>query len=158
MRHRIPALLLLLPAVAMSCAPRPSTVEDRSRAIAAQVWSPYCAGRLLTECTTTQAAQLRERITDRLRSGDTDAEVFAWLRANYGDEVLAKPAPTGSGLAVWLVPLALVAAGAMLIVGTVRRWSRPPETTSASPPGDAAPPGDDDVWIARVREEVERDL
>jgi cytochrome c-type biogenesis protein CcmH len=133
------------------CAPAPASVEARARRIESQVWSPYCPGRLLSDCSTRQAADLRDEIETRLRRGETEADVMAWLRSNYGEQVLARPEASGAGLAVWLVPLAVIAAGAVLVVGLIRRWSAQPVKPAAEDTGL-------EDWTRRVRDEVERDL
>ncbi len=111
-------MLLLLPAVVLAfgaCGGEPSPAE-RARAIEGQVWSPYCPGRLLAECSTRQSDELRERIESRLRAGESPEAVLAWLEENYGSEILARPPSDARGLTAWLVPAAvLVAAG--LVVG-----------------------------------------
>lgn len=147
----VAAALLLLGVAA--CAGRAPTTEERARSIESRVWSPYCSGRLLVDCTTQQANELRGAITDRLRSGQSDDDVLAWLRTNYGDEVLASPKPGAAGLALWLVPVAAGLAGAVIVAGAVRRWSR------TSPPPEQELPQDlpnRDELLARIRDEVER--
>jgi cytochrome c-type biogenesis protein CcmH/NrfF len=52
---------------------------------------------------------------------------------------------------VWLVPLAVIAAGAVLVVGLIRRWSAQPVKPAAEDAGL-------EDWTRRVRDEVERDL
>jgi cytochrome c-type biogenesis protein CcmH len=137
------------------CAPPRPAPEARAHRIEAQVWSPYCPGRLLVECTTDQAEQLRSQILERARRGESDARILSWLRRNYGDDVMAKPRATGAGLAVWLVPVAAMLAAAVVLIGLIRRWSAPAQTPAPLPAEETAP---DPKWLRRVREQVERDL
>lgn len=146
--------LLLLGAVA--CGGERSD-DQRVRALESRIWSPYCPGRLLADCTTRPATELRIEIAQRVESGQSDDEITAWLRSNFGDEVLAAPAPGPGGLAIWLVPLVALAAGAVLLVGALRRWSHPgaaDDHVSPSPVSDA----EREIWVQRVREEFERDV
>jgi cytochrome c-type biogenesis protein CcmH len=124
MRRAVGLFLLATFALAPACARDHASVATRAHRIESQVWSPYCTGRLLADCTTQQAYELRTRISDRLGKGQSDAQVMAWLRSDFGDEILARPAPGRAGLVVWLVPIAALIAGALLIVRLVRRWTR----------------------------------
>lgn len=159
--RRLP-LVIVVALTCLSCQRTAPSVEQRARRIESQVWSPYCAGRLLTDCTTNQAQRLRGTIYQRLRSGDSDREVLEWLRRNYGDEVLARPAGGGIAWAVWAVPAAALLAGAVLVGGMVIRWRSAPPSVDAgagSPTTGAAAAEDDrGRWIQEVRRRVERDL
>ncbi|HVL81426.1 MAG TPA: cytochrome c-type biogenesis protein CcmH [Actinomycetota bacterium] len=155
------ALRLLIAAVALasaSCATAPPTEAQRVRALESRVWSPYCPGRVLTDCSTRQSAELREEIARRVADGQTDAQVVAWLRSNYGDEVLAAPAPDRRGTLIWLVPLAVLGAGALLVGGVVRRWSGKAADTAPDAAAEPVPEEERDRWIARVRDEVAGDI
>jgi cytochrome c-type biogenesis protein CcmH/NrfF len=116
-------------AFAIACAgPAAQTTTDRARAIEREVWSPYCPGRLLIDCTTQQARELRTEIERRIERGDSTDEVLAWIRRNHGDEALASPGGGGTGLVVWLVPAAIFLAGAGVVSASIRRWTRASRT------------------------------
>ncbi|MEX2540063.1 MAG: cytochrome c-type biogenesis protein CcmH [Actinomycetota bacterium] len=110
--------------------------SKQAQEVEARVWSPYCPGRLLIDCTTHQARELRADIRERIEGGDSQDEVLAWIRSNYGDEALAEPGDSGIGLLVWMGPLAFFVAGAILLAVLVRRWSR--ATTSTTQGGEHA--------------------
>jgi cytochrome c-type biogenesis protein CcmH/NrfF len=124
--HRIVFVLIALAPFVPACANARSTIEEQAQSIEAQVWSPYCPGRLLIDCTTSQARQLRTQITRRLEDGESAAHVLDWIERNHGREALARPDGGGAGLVVWLVPIALFALGAVVVVMLIRRWSRLP--------------------------------
>jgi cytochrome c-type biogenesis protein CcmH/NrfF len=107
---------------AFACAGPPESNADRAHAIEAQVWSPYCPGRLLIDCTTNQARELRVQIQQRVDRGQRSDRIFAWVRSEFGDEALARPEAKGRGLVVWLVPAAIFLGGAIAVARTVRRW------------------------------------
>lgn len=115
---------LLIAGASSACASSTQTLDERAQAIEGQVWSPYCPGRLLIDCTTTQARELRRDIAGRLDRGETSEQVLDWIRRNHGDEALARPAGTGSGLLIWLVPALLFFVGSIVVVALVRRWTR----------------------------------
>lgn len=84
------------------------------------MWSPYCPGRLLVDCTTSQAQELRADIQERIERGDDESAVIDWVRAEFGDEAIARPI-AGGGLIVWLVPVLIFLAGVVVVVRVVRR-------------------------------------
>lgn len=117
-------LAILALAFALACGTSQTSPDEQARAIEREVWSPYCPGRLLVDCTTRQARELRSEIEDRLERGESAGDVLQWIRRNHGSEALARPDPTGFGLAVWLVPVAIFLAGAFVVGVLVRRWTK----------------------------------
>jgi cytochrome c-type biogenesis protein CcmH/NrfF len=91
--------------------------------IEGQVWSPYCPGRLLIDCPTKQADDLRKEISRRLRSGESADDVMRWIRLNFGNEAIARPSGHDTVL-IWSFPVALFAIGTTVLVVLVRRWTR----------------------------------
>lgn len=149
------AAVLLLGSFGCSEGGDPSP-EVQARRIEGQIWSPYCPGRLLADCTTQQSHELRAEIEARLERGEDPDEVLSWLETNYGEEVRAQPGDDPMGWALWLVPAGLLTVGGGITAWLIRRWRRggsaePPEGTDV----DEAP---SDPWIARARDEARRDL
>jgi len=126
------------------------SVARRAQRIEGQVWSPYCPGKLLIDCTTVQAGQLRARITRELRAGRSDAEVFGGIRQDFGNEALARPPSGGAGLVIWLVPFVVFVLGASAVVWLIRR------RRSIVVPPFPAPKSDE--MLQRLRDEVRRDI
>ena len=118
MRRLLVLGALLVVAVACSNA---STPSERAHAIESQVWSPYCPGRLLIDCTTSQARELRTQIQQRIDGGDDADEVMAWVRREFGDEAIAEPRTSGLGLVVWLFPAAVFLSGAFVVARVLRK-------------------------------------
>jgi cytochrome c-type biogenesis protein CcmH len=121
-RRLIPLLFLFV----LACASSQASPASEAREIEARVWSPYCPGRLLTDCATRQARQLRTDIRERLETGEEPEEVLAWVRSEFGDNALAAPDASVKGLVIWLVPAAIFAAGAVVVVRTVKKWRSAP--------------------------------
>ena len=109
-RRLLPFLFLVLVACGSP------TAADRAHAIEGQVWSPYCPGRLLIDCTTTQARELRNDIAEKINDGESDTEVLAWVRSEYGPRSIARPETSGTGLIVWLMPAVIFIVGAFVVV------------------------------------------
>jgi cytochrome c-type biogenesis protein CcmH len=116
-------------ALAMACAPEAKTDAARAQSVEAQVWSPYCPGRLLIDCTTQQARELRVEIARRVGRGQPDEEILDWVRAEFGDAAIARPSDSASGLIIWLVPAVLFVGGFAVLAVVIRRWRAVPART-----------------------------
>jgi cytochrome c-type biogenesis protein CcmH/NrfF len=112
-------VLLGIAMVLFGCGRPAQTPAERARSIEAEVWSPYCPGRLLVDCTTTQARELRADIQERIERGDDEADVIRWVRSEFGDEAIARPV-TGAGVLIWIVPVLIFVIGAAVVFRVVR--------------------------------------
>ena len=97
----------------------------------ARLKSPYCPGLMLEVCTSYTGGLLRDSIQAMAREGWTTDELVDWVVANHGEEYLAYPDVSGTGLLAWLVPPAAILLGMVVVVATLRymRRSAPPEDT-----------------------------
>ncbi len=106
--------------------PHPAADEAISR-----IKSPYCPGQMLEVCSSYLGASLRDSIQAMAREGWTTDELVDWVLANHGEEYLAYPAVSGTGLIAWLVPPAAILLGILVVVTALRymRRNAPPEET-----------------------------
>ena len=97
----------------------------------ARLKSPYCPGLMLEVCTSYTGALLRDSIQAMAREGWTTDELVDWVVANHGEEYLAYPDASGTGLLAWLVPPTAILLGILVVVAALRymRRNRPPEET-----------------------------
>ncbi len=70
------------------------------------------------------ARRMKAIIRERLAAGATAAEIKAELVDQFGPAVLAEPPKRGFDLLAWLLPLAGIALGAVLVGGVAWAWSR----------------------------------
>jgi cytochrome c-type biogenesis protein CcmH len=94
---------------------------DRVQSVAAGIRCPFCSGESLAGSTSQVARDLRAIIAEQVEQGMTNAEIEDYFAARYGEQILIDPSWSGRGLALWLAPLAVAAAGAVAIVGMRRR-------------------------------------
>ena len=124
MRASLAALLLLMAlAVPGFAALDPSEMLDdpaeeaRARAISKELRCMVCQNQSIDDSDAELAHDLRAVVRDRIRAGDTDAEVFDFVVARYGDFVLMTPPFTPATWALWLAPgLVLVIGGGIALV------------------------------------------
>lgn len=132
---RVLALLLTLLTAAPALAVLPSeqlpdpTQEARARDISRELRCQVCQNQSIDDSNAPLAADLRRIVRERIKAGDSDAQVYAYLTQRYGDYVLLKPPLRWDTTVLWFGPFAvLLIAGAALIVGMRRRRAQ-----SASP-------------------------
>ena len=101
----------------------------------ARLKSPYCPGLMLEVCTSYTGALLRDSIQAMAREGWTTDELVDWVLDRHGEEYLAYPRASGTGLVAWLVPPSLILLGLLAVVGSLRymRKNAPPEERTAPP-------------------------
>jgi len=139
------ALLALAAALVFAARPHEVTADERIDQITTELRCPVCQGLSVKDSTSETARQMRDLVAQRVREGKSDAEIEAEFRAAYGDWIfLSPPVASWSGL-VWLVPIAALAAGLVLVTGRLRSTDTP-QVAAASP-----------TEVAALRERVARE-
>jgi cytochrome c-type biogenesis protein CcmH len=116
------ALVAVLAVAALALAPAASArveltdVED-------EVMCPVC-GTPLNLSESPQADREREFIRRLIAQGNSKQEIKDKLVAQYGREVLAVPDDEGFDLTAWVVPLAGLVTGILVLMLLVPRWRR----------------------------------
>lgn len=153
---RLLVFSLLLSLAAPVAAQQPTTTDSEAARIAmeasAEIYSPFCPGKTLAMCTSSQAADTRREIQDMAEQGMSKAEIKEKIVAEFGDEFRYHEA--GAFDDAWV--LALIALGLLLAVLAVvvisrRRDPRPGD----GPPAEVAAPEttdpEEDPYLAELR-------
>ena len=123
------AMLLLTPAAGWAVEPDEilddPVLEDRAREVSRGLRCLVCRNESIDESSAEVARELRLLVRERLVAGDTDAQVFDYIVARYGEYVLLAPTTGGSNLILWGAPLAMLLFGGAVAVLVVAR-QRPP--------------------------------
>lgn len=90
-------------------------IEKEVLLISSQIMSPFCPGRLLHDCPSSQALELKGRIREMLLSGKSRDDVFNYLYSLYGPEISALPSMQGFDIYAWLAPAAFLIFGFCLL-------------------------------------------
>ena len=109
------ALVLAAPAGASE--QRPTAAELESELVC-----PVCESTLDTS-NAPVALRMKAFIRERIAAGDTKSEIKAALVDQFGQAVLAVPPKRGFELVAWLLPLAGLALGAVVVGLLAWRWS-----------------------------------
>ena len=99
---------------------------QRARAaheLSRELMSPYCPGRTLADCPSPDAGAVREEIREALRAGESSNAIRARIEARFGARVIGVPTSTLG----WLLPIAMLVAGAVLLGLVLRRALARPE-------------------------------
>ncbi|OAP40718.1 cytochrome C [Sinorhizobium glycinis] len=101
-------------------------LEARARAISAELRCMVCQNQSIDDSNAELAKDLRLLVRERLKNGDTDEAVIAYVVSRYGEFVLLKPRFEAKTLVLWGMPVVLLVLGAVtLVVAARRRRTRP---------------------------------
>lgn len=101
-------------------------LEERARAISANVRCVVCQNEPIDSSNAGVARDLRVLIRERLVAGDSDQEVYDFLVLRYGDFVLFKPPFKPSTYALWIGPFAILLLGGGAVALMLARRPRKP--------------------------------
>jgi cytochrome c-type biogenesis protein CcmH len=110
------ALVAALLAGTATAAPSPADLES-------QLVCPVC-GTTLDQSDAPIAQRMKRYIRQRLAAGASEKQIKAELVDQFGPAVLAEPPKSGFDLLAWLVPLGILAAGAVGVGLIAWGWSR----------------------------------
>lgn len=125
----LPALMLALapvgPAIADDSMP-PSyyayrQIEDPAREAKAQELMEtlrclVCQGQSIADSDASMAGDMRDQVRRRIAAGESPEQVRDWLIARYGEWVSYDPPMTGATAFLWIMPVALLILGMMLVL------------------------------------------
>ena len=114
-------------------APAATKVDEQTvHEVASQLRCVVCQSLSVADSPSETANQMRGIIRERLAAGESPEQVRAYFVTKYGDWILLSPRRSGFTLLVWVVPFVALAIGFVLVVVTVRRWSRAPQSAVPS--------------------------
>lgn len=131
-------LLLLLPASLPLHAVEPSemladpALEARARALSKELRCMVCQNQSIDDSAAPLAHDLRVLVRERLKAGDSDAQVINFIVARYGEFVLLKPRLSWHTAALWGLPPAVLIIGIVMIVVAIRRRRMVPAAETAN--------------------------
>lgn len=140
-------------------------LDQRTEEVSSLMRCPVCQGLSVADSPTTSALAMREEARDLLAVGYTEEQVLSYFERSYGEFIRLSPKPEGFNLVVWILPVAALLAG-LLVVGArmrskaraVRRSESPASGAeeSAGESAESSIPDDLAAYAERVRREVEQ--
>jgi cytochrome c-type biogenesis protein CcmH len=95
--------------------------EARAEALMEELRCLVCQGQSIADSDADLAGDMRAMVRERIAAGDDPRVIRAWLIERYGDWVSFKPPVEPLTWPLWAAPILLLAAGAWLIRGRLRR-------------------------------------
>ena len=131
--RRMLLLLVLLPA-ALAAEPasnapyaniqlRNPADEARAKALMVSLRCIVCQGQSIADSDASMAGDMRSLVRTRIAAGESAASIRQWLVARYGNYVTYDP-PFAAAWPLWLAPILMLAAGALIARASFRRRSR----------------------------------
>ena len=103
-----------------------AALEARARALSKNLRCLVCQNQSIDDSNADLARDLRILVRERLKAGDSDEKIIAFLVARYGDFVLLKPPMRPATWPLWFGPLVIfLTAGLGLFIAIGRRRARP---------------------------------
>ncbi|MDX5366459.1 MAG: cytochrome c-type biogenesis protein CcmH [Alphaproteobacteria bacterium] len=107
--------------------------EQRARAISKNLRCMVCQNQSIDDSDAELAGDLRRVVRERIAAGDTDAEVYDFVVARYGDFVLMTPRFGPATLLLWLGPLLVLVLGGAIVLAVMRRQKQRQAEPTLSP-------------------------
>ena len=124
-RFALLALLLLASASAFAVQPdemmKDPALEARARALSAELRCLVCQNELIDDSEAPLARDIRLLIRQRIRQGESNDTVRAYLVSRYGDFILLKPPFQADTLLLWLSPAIVLGLGVAAALYARRR-------------------------------------
>jgi cytochrome c-type biogenesis protein CcmH len=98
-----------------------TALEARARALSAELRCLVCQNQSIDDSDAPLARDLRILVRERLKAGDSDAAVKAFVVARYGDFVLLRPPFATRTLLLWVLPFAVLLGGLAFAYAAAQR-------------------------------------
>lgn len=94
----------------------PEVSRDKVNDIARELWCPLCSGVRLDSCELKACEQMRQEIAYKIAAGEDLESIKADFVTQYGPQVLGEPPRQGFNWLAWILPAAVMLAGAIFLV------------------------------------------
>jgi len=153
-QYLVLAVLLVIVAIWSAMFIRTSTqktLDQRVQDVASQLKCPICQNESVADSPSSLAQQMRMVIRQQLQEGKSEQEVVQYFERSYGDKIINTPPWQGFYLLIWLVPIALLLSGIVLVWLTLRDWSS--QAAPASSTTETTNPAKEDVASSSLDED-----
>ena len=101
-----------------------ANAERRAQALMAELRCLVCQGQSIVDSDAELAGDMRDLVRRRIAAGEQPSAIRGWLIGRYGSWISYRPTAELAAWPLWLAPLGLLAAGALLVrrrIGKRRR-------------------------------------
>jgi cytochrome c-type biogenesis protein CcmH len=128
--------------------------DDQINEVARELYCPVCENISLDVCPTQACAQWRDLIREKLEAGWTPEEIKGYFATQYGDRVLPEPPKRGINWLVYILPPAMIVAGAFMLLWIIKGLRSQRIVTTVTENTITESSGDE--FIARIEEELKK--
>jgi cytochrome c-type biogenesis protein CcmH len=93
-----------------------SSEQDRVQALGSSIKCPVCQGEAIADSPSETATAMMDVVAEKVDEGLSDDQIFEFFRVRYGDGILLDPRFEAKTLLLWLLPLAAVGLGVVMIL------------------------------------------
>ena len=111
-----------------------SVLDARVREVSSKLRCPVCQGLSLQDSPSELSQEMKDVVREQLAAGKSPDDVVQYFVGKYGEWILLQPKASGFNLAVYALPVLMLAGGALVVVLAVRRWTR----AASAPPAPEA--------------------
>jgi len=130
MRRIVIGMISLFMAMSFALAAAAQTsdadIELRAKDVGRSLRCVVCQNQSIDESDAPLAMDMRKLVRTRLKEGDSNAEVIAYMQERYGDFVLLKPPVQSNTYLLWFMPFLLLFAGLIWFIKTSRKTEAKP--------------------------------
>ena len=95
-------------------------LEKRVHALASELRCLVCQNQTIADSNAGLAVDLKNQVRERLRKGESEAQIIDFMVQRYGDFVLYRPPMKMTTILLWAGPLLLVLIGLIVLYRKVR--------------------------------------
>jgi len=95
-------------------------LEERVNALASELRCLVCQNQTIADSNAGLAVDLKNQVRERLRKGESEAQIVDFMVQRYGDFVLYRPPMKMTTILLWAGPLLLVLIGLIVLYRKVR--------------------------------------
>lgn len=98
--------------------------EASAQALMAELRCLVCQGQSIADSDAELASDMRDLVRRRIAAGESPAAIRRWLIERYGSWISYRPTAEPAALPLWLIPIALLIVGALVVARRLRRGPR----------------------------------
>jgi cytochrome c-type biogenesis protein CcmH len=108
-------------------------LEARARALSAGLRCLVCQNQSIDDSNAPLARDLRVLVRERLKAGDSDAQVMQFVEDRYGEFVLLRPPLSWRTVVLWASPILALIVAVWMTAQAWRRRQMPAAPSAAAP-------------------------
>lgn len=111
-------------------------LEAQVQRVASELRCLVCQNQTIADSHAELAIDLRNRVRDMLKRGDSEQQIIDYMTARYGDFVLYRPPVKSATALLWFGPAVLLVGAVAVFVMMLRRRSKLPADQFEPDPED----------------------